>query len=117
MNNELLRSIDQDVAGLIWITEGPITSQEVNFKEIDYLLDGLILKELLEQKEINFSTSLFLSKSFNQHFFVIHSSTNAREIEKQLQICPKSQRSIIKVLNNTSKEINLTHNYYSFQYL
>ncbi len=115
MNNDFLLNIDQNVAGLIWITENSLTSKEDYFKEIDYLLDGLILNELQDQQEIKFSTSLFLSKSFNQSFFVIHTTLGAKELEKQLQICPKSTRSIIKVLNNTSKEINLSHSDYTFK--
>lgn len=117
MNKELLKSVTQDVAGIIWISADPLSRETLHFNELDYLLDGLISRRLLENVESNSNTNLLLSKSFGEHFFVLHTCQNDVQLSNELDLIPKTNRSIIKVINTTDKQHSINHKTYRFEKL
>jgi hypothetical protein len=117
MNKELLKSIHQDVAGIIWISADPLTRSTLHFNEIDYLLDGLISRRITNNVEFNKKTNLLLSKSFGEQFFVLHTCQNDVQLSSYLDLIQKTNRSIIKVINTTEKQHSINHKTYRFEKL
>lgn len=117
MNKDLLRSITQNIAGIVWITDDQLSRESEYFNEIDYLLDGLISRRILDGVDFNQKTNLLLSKSFGEHFFVIHTCQSDGQLHKSLDLIPTTNRSIIKVINTTDGQHNLNHKNFSFEKL
>lgn len=117
MNKELLKSITQDVAGIIWISAEPLSKDTLYFNELDYLLDGLISRKIIKDSEFTQSTSLLLSKSFGELFFIIHTCQSDVQLQSELDLIPKTNRSIIKVINTTDRQLSINHKTYRFEKL
>lgn len=58
--------------GIIWITEGKIDLSHPYIYELNYLLDGLLLKRLAEDNNSEDHNHFFLSESFGEPFFIGH---------------------------------------------
>lgn len=108
MKSNLLIKLDQRSCGLIWLTDNDINPHETHFQEINYLLDGLISRELIANKDIDKTNSLFLAQNFSDIFFVIHhkysSKSNLKTIKKNLETCPKSEKKKLLLINDSSLE-------------
>ena len=115
MNKDLLLKIDENSGGVIWITTESINSSQDFFHEMNYLLDGLISRELIEKETIDEKNSLFFANSFSHPFFIIHHKyttlKDLKDIESNIKICPKSDRKKILIINESdlsSEEISKT---------
>lgn len=109
MNKNFLKSVTHTTRGIIWITKEIPTIDSQYSKEINYLLDGLLYKELQNSDNFLKEHNLFLGKSFNQDIFIIHQLSNqnvTNAINKTLSMIPIGDRDEILILNN-DKELNI----------
>ena len=106
IDSKLLSLIDSSVNGILWLTKDSIAEQTHIHETLDYLVDGRLYQFLNQMniKEPNFENndfSFFISKSFDQPFFLIH---------KKGQIDLKKDTGTIKSIfesNTDLKEISL----------
>jgi hypothetical protein len=70
--NDLLSQVHPLTRGIIWLCQDPKGSRSSLYKEVDYLLNGLMTAKLSES---TFSGSqVFVSENFGEPFFVMITS-------------------------------------------
>ncbi|MDD0853970.1 hypothetical protein HBN50_12730 [Halobacteriovorax sp. GB3] len=73
------------VAGLIWVTELPLTKRPAGHKELDYFFDGLLTRfEEQGNEEQSSSCTFFSTESFGENFSLAHVHGENKEIENQI---------------------------------
>jgi hypothetical protein len=91
---DLLEQVTPLTKGIIWLTSGSICSQKKFYKEIDYLLNGLLTATLNSQPDFS---HVLLSENFGQNFYVFAgSNATAKDVASFLNLI-KSQ---LEVENN-----------------
>ena len=93
----LISFVKVETAGIIWVTEKPLSYDSKGVYEVNYLLNGLLIQTLasgLSHPQHN----LYLSENFGEPFFVIHhSAKNLEELYNNL--------SLVQTSVNEGKEI------------
>ena len=85
---DLLAQVTPLTKGIIWLTSGSISAQKKFYKEIDYLLNGLLTATLASQPDFS---HVLVSENFGQTFYVFAgSNAQAKDIESFLELI-KSQ--------------------------
>lgn len=110
----MLDQINQDVRGIIWISDKPLSSIPTHFKELDYLFDGLIAKKVSEgsSSEENFEKNIFSGKSFDHdlvlfQFFGDDSARIQKELSPLLQLVPgKNDNAKVVILGAQNSKFN-----------
>ena len=69
MKDSLLEVLDHSFSGIIWATKTIPSSDHKYFNTIDYILNGLPRKNLLNNKDV---PQIFFTQAFDERFFVIH---------------------------------------------
>ena len=94
INNETERlqdKLSKDILGIIWITSNPIADRLKYFHALDYFVDGL-LTEFYKQchqgkntSKSNYKKNFFLSRSFDEPFFIGHILSDESEESASIQ--------------------------------
>lgn len=83
--NELLNEVTPLTRGIIWLTKDESDTKNPHYKEIDYLLDGLLTANL--QTSVDVSSRVIVGKNFNQSLYVLIAKELKRtEIESYLSL-------------------------------
>lgn len=83
--NNLLNQVSPLTRGIIWLTEKEQNFQSPVYKDIDYLLDGLLTANL-ETVE-NVKSRVIVGGNFNKSFFVlVASEINPAEVQSYLSL-------------------------------
>lgn len=81
---DLLSQVTPKTMGIIWSTSGEITSQKPFYKEIDYLLNGLLTATLLATPA---SSHVLVSSNFGHDFLVLAGhEISATQLDSFLQL-------------------------------
>lgn len=85
---DLLAQVTPLTKGIVWLTGGSISAQKKFYKEIDYLLNGLLTATLASQPDLS---HVLVSENFGQTFYVFAGvNAQAKDIEGFLELI-KSQ--------------------------
>lgn len=76
--NEIIQEVTPLTKAIVWLRPETISAQNVHYKALDYLLDGLLTATL---KDSSNSTSLLVGKNFNQKLFVFATMKDPRKTE------------------------------------
>ena len=80
---DLLAQVTPLTKGIIWITSGEITSQNKFYKEIDYLLNGLLTATLNSAPS---TSHVLLSENFGTNFYVLAGKVEAKNLKNYLDL-------------------------------
>lgn len=79
-NDIILEKFDAGFLGIIWITENSLKSRPEHFKTMDYLMDGVLTRFLNSDAIKEIQKNLFVGRSFDQSFFLIHMEDKLQNI-------------------------------------
>lgn len=104
--------ISPNCCGIIWLTQDKVDISHPSVYELNYLLDGLLIKTLSEKTNDNDTNHFFLSENFGRPFFIGHvvdSSSAVKSINDHVSmIIPLvTEKSEIYILNQTAKHQSL----------
>lgn len=71
----LSKHVSSDTGGIIWLTDCPLDFESPGVYEFNYLLDGILLKKIAENKDTevaNKKSNFFLGQNFGRPFFISH---------------------------------------------
>jgi hypothetical protein len=109
--NDLLSQIHPLTRGIIWLCQDPKVSKSSTYKDVDYLLNGLMTAKLAEN---SFSGSqVFVSENFGEPFFVmITSEINSADMRSFLallapQLSGEKEMVVIDELDLFTKMVNI----------
>ncbi|MCO4792106.1 MAG: hypothetical protein KC493_00225 [Bacteriovoracaceae bacterium] len=111
-DSEILEKFSQDFLGIIWVTKSSLENKPDFFETMDYLMDGVLTKFLSNESFVNSKKNLFIGKSFDRPFFLIHLEENLQKILEEsknlLKISLKEDepRKKFLVINNTNARIS-----------
>lgn len=80
---DLLAQVTPLTKGIIWITSGEITTQNKFYKEIDYLLNGLLTATLNSSPS---TSHVLLSENFGTNFYVLAGNVEAKSLKSYLDL-------------------------------
>ena len=66
---DFLETINPDTAGCIWITKGPVISNERSFQWFNYILDGTLDSRTQLSKKT--PKSILVANQFNRSFYIL----------------------------------------------
>lgn len=84
-------ALELDVAGILWITPGPLWERPRPFEALDYFLDGLLNGHEKNEKTTNTKDgqhpekNLFIGRSFGFPFFLAHLQEDLAPFERHLR--------------------------------
>ncbi len=85
---DLLAQVTPLTKGIIWLTNGRVSAEKNFYKEIDYLLNGLLTATLASQPDLS---HVLVSENFGQSLYVFAgSNAEAKDIESFMELI-KSQ--------------------------
>lgn len=111
-NKEILSKLDQDFMGVIWVTEGPLQERPKLFKDMDYLMDGVLTKFIHSESFTESQKNLFIGKSFGQPFYLIQLEANIQKLNEEaknlvkISIKDSEKRKKLMILNNSSAKVD-----------
>lgn len=73
----LSQSITPQTAGVIWLTDEALSIESPGAYEFNYLLDGMLLKNLSHKTENNLS-NFYLGENFGETIFIAHTVVEKR---------------------------------------
>lgn len=86
--SELLNHVSPLTRGIIWLCEGDLNPESRFYREVDYLMDGLLTAHLLKNED--HSSMLIVGTSFGQTFYVfIIREFKAPEFKSFLELLKK----------------------------
>jgi hypothetical protein len=80
---DLLAQVTPLTKGIIWITNGDITTQQKYYKDIDYLLNGLLTATLNSSAT---KTHVLVSENFGNSFYVFAGNVQKQELTSFLEL-------------------------------
>jgi hypothetical protein len=80
---DLLAQVTPLTKGIIWITSGEISTNNKFYKEIDYLLNGLLTATL---KSGPSSSHVLLSENFGSSFYVLAGQVDKKNLASYLDL-------------------------------
>ncbi|MBA2405525.1 MAG: hypothetical protein H0V66_12185 [Bdellovibrionales bacterium] len=80
---DLLAQVTPLTKGIIWITSGEITIQNKFYKEIDYLLNGLLTATLNSTRS---GSHVLLSENFGNNFYVLAGNIESSSLKNYLEL-------------------------------
>lgn len=72
MNEKLLLFIDSQVHGIVWIDDGPLNTDLIDFDTLNYLFDGLLTSNSEVRNDHSFN--FFQTQNFNRDLFLLFST-------------------------------------------
>lgn len=95
--SDLIQEVTPLTKAIVWLRPEIISTQNPHYKEIDYLLDGLLTATLRDSAN---PTSLLVGKNFNKKIFVFTTVNDPRktELESFFSLLEKDMGSEEKVL-------------------
>lgn len=124
--------ITPDTAGIVWLTDEDLTYNTPGVYEINYLLDGMLIKTLSKKEDEHKNRPNFLiGDNFGSPFFVSHTiitnTNDLKTVEQHLKLAEPliEERTTIYLLNrskntanyNVQKELAKKFKSYSFELL
>ena len=96
---DLLEQVTPLTKGIIWITNGEISSQAKFYKQIDYLLNGLLTATLNSSTA---SSHVLLGNNFGSNFYVLAGTVDEKNLNNyfellKLQLSDESRVLLIDV--------------------
>ncbi len=101
MKNDLQTLQDQitpEILGIFWITNEKLTDHPRPFHAIDYFLDGILTNASLEKTN---SKNFFITRNFDQAFFVGHLQNNNPDLQKEI----KEIMTLVRAFKTSLKNI------------
>ncbi len=92
--------VTPNISGLVWISDSELETTTEYFEEINYLLDGLLIKDYKKSNK-KIKTRFFLGKQYGKPFFVIYMKENEydlKEIESHLNLAFQLNETNLDVL-------------------
>lgn len=80
---DLLAQVTPLTKGIIWITSGEITTQNKFYKEIDYLLNGLLTATLTSTPS---TAHVLLSENFGNSFYVLAGNIDEKSLKNYVEL-------------------------------
>jgi len=111
-DKEILSKLDQEFMGVIWVTEGPLQERPKLFKDMDYLMDGVLTKFIHSESFAASKKNLFIGKSFGQPFYLIQLEANIQKLNEEaknlvkISIKEGEKRKKLMILNNSSAKVD-----------
>jgi SRSO17 transposase len=104
---DLLAQVTPLTKGIIWLTGGNISPHKNFYKEIDYLLNGLLTATLTSQPDLS---HVLLAENFGQSFYVFAgSNAKAKDVDNFLELIKSQLEAENNVLlideNDSFKEL------------
>ena len=84
--SSIIDTISPEFCGILWLTNGPIGEELVYFKEIDYLLNGLLIQFFFNANGSgHHPKSFFIGESFGKSFSVGHIDISTEMPSEQIK--------------------------------
>ena len=80
---DLLEQVTPLTKGIIWITNGEISSQAKFYKQIDYLLNGLLTATLNSSTA---SSHVLLGNNFGSNFYVLAGTVDEKNLTNYFEL-------------------------------
>ena len=80
---DLLEQVTPLTKGIIWITNGEISSQAKFYKQIDYLLNGLLTATLNSSTP---SSHVLLGNNFGTNFYVLAGTVDEKNLNNYFEL-------------------------------
>ena len=77
----LSKHISSDTSGILWLTDSPLDYKTSGVYEFNYLLDGILLKRITQNKNLeveNKKSNFFLGQNFGRPLFISHVVINEK---------------------------------------
>lgn len=107
-----LTCLGHDYMGIVWVTESPLESNPELFKDMDYLMDGVLTKFINSDSFAPSQKNLFIGKSFGQPFYLIQLEGNLQKLNEEaknlvkISIKEGDERKKMMILNKSSAKID-----------
>ena len=107
-----LTRLGHDYMGIVWVTESPLESNPELFKDMDYLMDGVLTKFINSDSYAPSQKNLFIGKSFGQPFYLIQLESNLQKLNEEaknlvkISIKEGDERKKMMILNKSSAKID-----------
>lgn len=109
---DILSQINHDCLGVVWVTEKPLQDRPEHFKEMDYLMDGVLTKFINSESFASSQKNFFIGKSFGMPFYLVQLEANLQKLNDeaknlmQLSIKDQDERKKVVILNNSSAKVD-----------
>jgi hypothetical protein len=113
LKEKLIPLLNENVLGIIWITNHHFKDLHENFEILDYLFDGLLglnRKEFQKGNLKESSSHLLLSQHFGKTFFLgqtVYSSNLQEQILSFSKVINDEERKKIIVINDSSHKVDM----------
>ncbi len=122
---DILSQVNQDCMGLIWVTESALQERPNFFKEMDYLMDGVLTKFINSESFAPSQKNLFIGKSFGMPFYLIQLEGNLQKLNDEARNMVKlsskdgESRKKMIVLNSSSAKVDkeLSKSFADFEFI
>ncbi len=110
IKNDILKKLNNSYIGVLILSQNNFSATIKEYEFLDYLVDGLLVKNNLSDEENNDSKEIFVTTNFGELFFIANIQTNELEI-KQLENELDEVLTIFKKKTSTEKKkILFIHN-------
>jgi hypothetical protein len=95
--NEINREVSPLTRAIVWLRPSEVSPNDVHYKSIDYLLDGLLTASLKENKN---DTALLVGRNFDRQIYVFATTKDPKknELESFLTLLEKELISGDRIL-------------------
>lgn len=94
---DLLAQVHPITRGILWFSAGQISTQKSFYKDVDYLLNGLLTATLNASPD--FSSHVLVSENFGQNFYVLAAQNiNESELRSFFQLMTTQAEGEIEFL-------------------
>ena len=110
--SNFLTILGQGYVGIVWVTEDPLEDRPELFKDMDYLMDGVLTKFINSHSFAPSKKNLFIGKSFGQPFYLIQLEANLHKLNEEAKSLVKiavkddDERKKMMVLNKSNAKID-----------
>lgn len=112
LQSHFMTRLGHDYMGIVWVTEGPLETSPELFKDMDYLMDGVLTKFINSDSFAPSQKNFFIGKSFGQPFYLIQLEANLQKLNEEAKSLVKisikegDERKKMMILNKSSAKID-----------
>ncbi len=95
--NDLIQEVSPLTRAIVWLKPSEVSQNDVHYKSIDYLLDGLLTATLKENAN---STALLVGRNFDRKLYVFATTKDPKkpELESFLSLLEKELETGDRIL-------------------
>ncbi len=108
----LTDAITPDVSGILWLTDGPLSTNSMGAYEFNYLLDGNLF-DYIHTTQNQKTSNFHMASNFSRPFFIAHSvietQFNFKSIEENFKLIESmaTNNSFIYLFNDSKNTANI----------